>query len=201
MSDFFARGKGKRGPRRVFIEPEPDDEIAGFGEDGLSYGRPVDYDTASLYNEPRLSIDDSAEPKRGMIYSALEKIKDFSRSALGYVPNMDLSVSLKPLSEYYTKLVWWPSGRYIKWLPVSAAKIVGQFNPETNEITLDPSADESTVFHELFHGWQNAAGIIDDSVRKFGDNARKYIELMAEDVTESLYQTGNRFYRKAYSCA
>ena len=133
-------------------------------------------------------------------------VRDFFGNRIGKAPYQnDLRMKITKLPSKY-QVLWKMNEDGMKAYIMPVGKVFGYFNPETNEIGIDPVVfpelndperdylrgmdipdARRTIGEEIFHHGQKKTGVMDAYIRKFGADARKYIEGQAAHYTDQMY--------------
>lgn len=158
---------------------------------------------------------------RKYITEASENIGNYFKNLMGVVPSFkDVTFNVRHLPTKFMEVYKVYENGYIEKSSVPVGKIFGTYNPETNEIEIDPSlvdsklkkyyedfgfdvpSPERVVTEEMVHHVQNKTGSLARAIRKYGEKARDYIEGSASTIADRIagetriYPHEKEFYRK-----
>lgn len=159
-----------------------------------------------LYSDDLIDLENKHEEEgiiRKYYTKAKEKIQDyFSKKMERYPYFGDLKIGLEKLPTYIGFVKEWGKA---KLKPVG--KVFGMYSPETNTILIDPvvfeelddpergwlekyfdiPSAENVIGHEMLHSDQENTGILGKLYRKYGEEARGYIEGAVSYVSDSIF--------------
>lgn len=178
-------------------------EAQGYIENYEKYSKCFDDMEPTYLNHPEI-LGKYAKP-------IAKDMREFFGKNIGKAPyQKDLKIAITKLPTTY-QVLWkmYTDGKNASIKPVGikpVGKIFGYFNPDANEIGIDPAVfpelndperkylkgmeipDASrTLGEELFHHGQKKTGIMEAYIKKFGPDARKYIEGQAAHYSDQKY--------------
>ena len=134
---------------------------------------------------------------------ARQRIGDYFSKKMGRMPYFgDLKIGLAKLPTYFSLVKEWGK---LKMKPVG--KVFGMYSPESNTVLVDPvvfkeladperrwlrkymdmPSGENVIGHEMLHCDQENTGILERLYRRYGEDARGYIEGAVSYVADSVF--------------